>query len=186
MLFKQLKFASEKSKTRSVFDFFRREFLRDRNSGSGMVEILVAIFIFTIVLGSLITASNQYLTGAGDNLKSAKAAYIAEEGVEAIKIIRDTDWDTVAALSNNTNYYLYWNTSSSTNNTWYATTTSSLVDTSFTRTFTLEAVYRDSNGKIQQSGTLDVNTRKLTVTVSWSARSATTTKSLSTYITNII
>lgn len=161
-------------------------FKTNLKSGSGMVEILVAIFIFSIVLGSLITASNQYLTGAGDNLKYAKAAYIAEEGVEAVKIIRDTSWATITALSNNTNYYLYWNTSSSTNNTWYATTTSSLVDSSFTRTFQLEAVYRDSNGRIQSSGTLDTNTKKVTVTISWSAKAATTTKSLSTYITNII
>ncbi len=161
-------------------------FKNNFKSGSGMVEILVAIFVFSIVLGSLITASNQYLIGAGDNLKSAKAAYIAEEGIEAVKIIRDTNWSTITALSNNINYYLYFDTSSSTNNTWKATTTASLIDSSFTRTFQLEAVYRDSNGRIQSSGTLDTNTKKVTVTVSWSLRSSTTTNSLSTYITNII
>src|ERR1035437_1304931 len=93
--------------------------------GSGLVEILVAVFVFSIVLSSLITASNMYLSGASDNLKSAKAAYLAQEGIEALKIIRDTNWTTISALTDNANYYLYFDTSSTTNNTWKATSTMS-------------------------------------------------------------
>lgn len=156
-------------------------------NGSGLIEILIAVFIFSIILGSLITASNKYLSGASDNLKSTKAAYLAEEGIEAIKIIRDTNWSTISNLADNTNYYLYWNTSSSTNNTWSATTTASTIDSIFTRTVVLNNVYRDSNGRIVTSGgTLDANTEKVTVTISWKAKAATTTKSISTYITNIL
>ena len=54
--------------------------------GSGLVEILVAVFIFSIVLGSLITASNMYLSGAAENLNSAKGAYLGEEGIEAVNV----------------------------------------------------------------------------------------------------
>jgi type II secretory pathway pseudopilin PulG len=154
--------------------------------GSGLVEILVAIFIFSIILGSLIEASNMYLSGAGESIKTAQGAYIAEEGIEAVKILRDTSWTNVSSLTDNTNYYLYFDTSSSTNNTWIATSTVNSVD-AFARTFKTNAVYRDSNGRIVTSGgTLDTNTEKITVSVSWNSKNGTTTKTLSTYITNII
>jgi len=155
--------------------------------GSGLVEILVAVFVFSIILGSLINASNMYLTGAGENLRSAKGAYLAEEGIEAVKIIRDTNWSTISGLSTTTNYYLAWDTSSTTNNTWKATTTVALVDSIFTRIFRLNNVYRDSNGRIVSSGgTFDSNTKKVSVSVSWKSKATTTVKTLSTYIANIL
>jgi Tfp pilus assembly protein PilV len=156
--------------------------------GSGLVEILVAVFVFSVILSSLIFTSSAYLSGAGDNLKSAKGAYIAQEGIEAVKIIRDTNWNTISALTDNTNYYLYFDTSSTTNNTWKATSTVSYatVDSNFTRSFKLNSVYRDANGRIQSSGTLDNNTEKVTVSVSWKSKATTTIKTLSTYITNLL
>ena len=156
--------------------------------GSGLVEILVAVFVFSVILSSLIFTSSAYLSGAGDNLKSAKGAYIAQEGIEAVKIIRDTNWNTISALTDNTNYYLYFDTSSTTNNTWKATSTVSYatVDSNFTRSFKLNSVYRDANGRIQSSGTLDNNTEKVTVSVSWISKATTTIKTLSTYITNLL
>jgi len=155
--------------------------------GSGLAEILVAVFIFSIILGSLITASNKYLSGAGENLRSTQGVYIAQEGIEAVKIIRDTNWDIIDTLSDDMDYYLYFDISSSTNNTWEATSTFSSIDSIFTRTFKLNSVYRDSDGRIVSSGgTQDLNTKKVTVSVSWKLKTSTTTKSLSTYITNIM
>ena len=76
--------------------------------------------------------------------------------------------------------------SSSTNNTWKATSTIYTIDSIFDRTFKLYSVNRDSNGRVVlNGGTLDSNTRELTVSVSWRLKGATTTKVLSTYITNI-
>ena len=155
--------------------------------GSGLVEVLVAVFIFSIILGSLITASNTYLSGAEDNLKSTRGAYLAEEGIEAIKIMRDISWNNIGILSDNTDYYLYFDTSSSTNNTWRATSTISSLDSIYTRAFKLDSVFRDLEGRIiTSSGTLDLNTRKVSVSVSWPSKNTITTKTLSTYITNII
>ena len=156
-------------------------------AGSGLVEILVAVSIFSIVLGSLITASNMYLSGAEENLKSTKGVYIAEEGMEAVKIMRDNDWGNITTLTDNTNYYLYFDTSSSTNNIWKATSTTSFIDSVFIRILKVNAVYRDLNGRIVESGgTLDSNTKKVSVSVSWPSKSTTTIKTLSTYIANIL
>ena len=155
--------------------------------GSGLVEILVAVFIFSIILGVLINASSSYFSGAGVNLLSTKAAYLAEEGIEAAKTIRDSNWNNISALLDNTNYYLYFDTASSTNNIWKATTTASIIDNNFIRTFKVNSVYRDANGRIISSGgSLSTTTEKLTVSVSWVSNNSTTTKSLSTYIANIL
>lgn len=152
-----------------------------------LVEILVAMFVFSIVLGTLITASNMYLSKSGDNLKSAKAAYFAEEGIEAMKTIRDASWTSnIASLSTSTTYYLKFNTASSTNYAWNTMTAATSTD-GFTRTITLASVNRDSTGHIVSSGgTYDANTRLVTVSVSWLAKAGTTTKSILTYLTNII
>lgn len=154
--------------------------------GISLVEILIAVFIFSIVLGSLIVASNMYLSSAGDSLKSAKAAYFAEEGIEAMKTIRDANWTNISNLSTSTAYYLSFNTSSSTNYFWTATTTATSTD-GFTRKITVSNISRDSTGHIVSSGgTIDTSTKLITVSVSWLAKAGAITKSLSTYITNII
>ena len=159
----------------------------NQKKGSGLVEILVAVSIFSVILVSLITVSNMYLSSAGESLKSAKGAYLAQEGMEAVKIIRDTNWNNISAITDDVNFYIDFDTSSSTNNTWKSTSTFSYIDSIYIRVFKLNSVFRDSNGRIiQNGGTLDPNSKKVTVTVSWKTKNSTITKILSTYITNII
>ena len=155
-------------------------------NGSGLVEILVAVFVFSIIVGSLITASSLYLVGAKDNLISTKGAYLAEEGIEAVKTIRDSGWSNISSLSDDSIYYLYFDISSSTNNVWRATTTPKTIDSIYTRTFKVNSVYRDSSGRIQTSGAFDINTEKLTVLIFWQSKGNITTKNLVTYIANIL
>ena len=154
--------------------------------GISLVEILVAVFIFSIVLSSLVVATNMYISESGDSLKSAKAAYFAEEGIEAMKTIRDVKWANITSLSTSTAYYLTFNNSSSTNYFWSTTTTATSTD-GFTRKITISNVNRNSTGHIVSSGgTADASTKLITSSVSWLSKSGTTTKPLSTYITNII
>lgn len=157
--------------------------LTGMKKGIGLIEVLVAVFIFTIILSSLILVSNMYLSGAGDNLKITQAAYLAEEGVEAVKTIRDNSWTNISNITTDQSYYLYFNVASS---TWQATTTKIYTD-SFLRSFVLDNVLRNSSTKdISDSGTVDPKTKELTVFVSWYGKTGTTTKSLETYITDIV
>ena len=112
--------------------------------GMGLVEILVAVFIFSVVLGALITINNFYLSNSSKNIKLTKATYLAEEGIEAVRIIRDNSWSNISSLSNSVDYYLSFNIASS---TWEATTSPSSID-SYIRKFNLLEVERDINGKI--------------------------------------
>jgi len=134
-----------------------------------------------------ISAYNLYLKASLTNTQSIQTALLLEEGVEAVKQLRDASWtNNIAALTNDTPYYLAWDSASS---TWQATTTPMLVDSYFARTFTLSSAYRDSSENLTSSSTsgatLDTGVRELAVTVSWSDRGATTTRSLYTYITNL-
>jgi Tfp pilus assembly protein PilV len=151
------------------------------NKGSGLVEILVAVFIITIILGSLVAVASMYLSNAKESLKSTQAAYLASEGIEAVKTIRDTSWDEITALVHGTDYYLYFDTNLS---VWKATTTKSTIG-DFSRILNISSVYRDPNYSIVLSGgTIDTNTKKVTAYVSWNTKNSTTTKHISTYITN--
>ncbi|MBU6370674.1 MAG: type II secretion system protein [Patescibacteria group bacterium] len=156
-----------------------------RNKGMTLVEMLVGMAIFSVTLSALVIAANLYISNAGESLKSAKAAYLAEEGIEAVETIRDNGWSEISALSTSTSYYLSWSIASSTSGVWGTTTAATSTD-GFARTFRLGAVNRDSTGHIVTiGGTADANTRLVTVSVAWLAKTGTTTKSLSAYITNV-
>jgi Tfp pilus assembly protein PilV len=150
--------------------------------GIGLVEVLVAVFIFTIILSSLILISNMYLSGATDSLRNTQAAYLAEEGIEGIKVIRDNSWDSILSIPLNTKSYLSFSTASS---TWQISNTEENIGV-FSRSFIVNSVNRDSNGDISGSGTNDPNTKKVMVTISWNGKNGAVTKDLITYITNIV
>ncbi len=152
------------------------------NKGIGLVEVLVAVFIFTIILSSLILISNLYLSGSTDSLRNTQAAYLAEEGIEGVKIIRDNSWDDILSILSNTQKFLSFSSASS---TWQVSDTKEEIGV-FSRSFIINSVSRDSNGDISVSGTDDPNTKKVTVNVSWNGKKGVVTKSLITYITNIV
>jgi prepilin-type N-terminal cleavage/methylation domain-containing protein len=152
--------------------------------GFGLIEVIIAASIISLLIGALIGATNSFLKTSIKNTHTVKAGYLLEEGVEALKVIRDRGYTTyITTLSNNTSYYLYWN-----GTIWTATTSSSAIDTVFFRTIELGVVYRNGSSDISNSGSLDTGTRIATVTVSWidNTSQATTSKTLVTYITNIL
>lgn len=150
--------------------------------GITLVEVLVATAIILSFLIALISVHNTYLRSSFSNLDEIKATYLAEEGIEAVKGLRDASWTTnIAPLVNGTSYYLVY-----TGTLWATSTTFALIDSKYTRKVVLSAVNRDASSDITTSGgSTDANTRKVNVTVSWSTGSATSTRSIDTYITNL-
>ncbi len=150
-----------------------------------MLEVIIGLSIISVVLFSLANVAIIALRIAEENTKNIQALFLAEEGIESLRVLRDSGWNSnIGVLNTGTVYYLNfsdgkWNTSSSPSSNIY-------IDGVFERSFTVQEVYRNSNDRIVSSeGTLDQNTKKITVSVSWFSRNATTTKSISTYITNL-
>jgi len=150
--------------------------------GVSLVEVIVATAILFVALTGLITAYNMFVRAGLTTLKTIQATYLVEEGVEAVASMRDFGWTAnIASLTAGSNYYLSWNGSR-----WLATSTASKIDNTYTRYFTLANVNRNSSDAIVTSGgSADAGTRKLTVSVSWQNGATTTSRTVSTYITNL-
>ena len=152
-------------------------------SGLTLVEVLIATSIILVFLLALFGAHNLYLKAAFSNGEVIKAVVLAEESLEVIRFLRNSSWDAnIAPLSLDTDYGLILNAGA-----WQVTTANILIDNIFEREVRLSAVYRDASGDIVSSGgTLDPDTLLVVSTVSWPSGAATTTKSISTYLTNLL
>lgn len=148
--------------------------------GIGAVEIVIGSAIISLVLLSVSSAFNSSLKGSRAVAKKTQANFLAQEGIEAVRILRDNGWQNVSGLSDGENYYFAWSAG-----TWATTTSNAFIDGTFERKFTVLNAYRDGNDNIAQSGTLDPNTKKVTVSVSWREGLSTTTESISAYLINI-
>ncbi len=150
--------------------------------GSILVEAIVGVTLFLLIVLALSQAFVLSLKASLSNTDNVQGAYLSEEGLEAARIWRDATWTgNIASLTSGTSYYFAWN-----GTTWTATSTNIFIDGLFERKIVFSDVYRNGSQDIVQSGgSLDSNTRKAVVSVSWRAASATTTRSLSTYLTNV-
>ncbi len=155
--------------------------LLKNKKGFSLVEILIGS---AIVSASIIYIANSYanfVSLSTTNTARIQAAFLLDEGVEALKTMRGESWtQNIASTTASTTYYLIWST-----NKWKATTTPQLVDNIFTRTMVFTPVYRDANFNVAESGTIDPGSKKVDFTVSWLDKGATTTKSTGIYIFNI-
>jgi len=149
--------------------------------GFFLIEIVIAVTVIAVVLIFLVSSIQDSVEVSQRSLERTQAAYLLEEGMEAVKSIRNqsSGWTTIAALSDGTTYYLHWSGSA-----WALTTTPETID-SFTRTVEVSEVTRDSDDHITQSGTVDTGTKKFDVTVTWQTPSGDKTETLSFYISNI-
>ncbi len=155
---------------------------RAYSKGSSLAEVLVAGAIILIVLTGLYATHTFFVTQTQTNTQKIKVSFLLEEGVEAVKTMRDLGWTNISGLTANQPYYLTF-----TGGRWSTTTTATRIDNVYYRSFVVQNVNRASDDDITTTGgSSDAGTRKLTVTVSWPDRGATTTRSISTYIANII
>ena len=152
--------------------------------GFSLVEVLVAVTIITASVLGIMGIYSIYIKNSYLNTPSIQAAYLADEGVEAVKSLRDFGWTSnINNLVIGDTYYLYFNTALS---RWQATTTNTLIDGVFDRSFVLSSARRNSSDDlVAAGGSIDANTRLVTVTVSWVGSNVTSTKTLNSYITNL-
>ncbi len=157
--------------------------------GFSLVEIVVGIGMLTTFIGANFLYYKKVLEVSQQTTRHIQSGFLLEEGVEAVKLLRDESWSgRIATLTNGTTYYLLWNGIK-----WTSTTTRQMVENVFTRSFTVRAVYRDNTGPlttfdniITSGGALDVGTKKVVVSVTWPVKGgAISTSTAETYITNI-
>ncbi|ETB64194.1 TPA: hypothetical protein DIC38_00225 [Candidatus Nomurabacteria bacterium] len=154
------------------------------NKGLTIVEVLVACLVISITIFSLIFAASKGIELSYNAIDQTQSSYLLEEGIEAIKLIRDDDWNNINILisDESTKYYLFWNGGI---NKWELNTTPSLINGIFTREVIFGDVYRNDDDDIASSGTLDQDIKKVTVKVSFNSPSGVNENAISFYIANI-
>ena len=150
------------------------------NKGSSLIELMVGLSVIFVALISLVTAYNFFLSVAGKNTETIKAGFLLEEGIEAIRSIRDEGWDEFYNLPVDIEQQLTFNSIG-----WDIATSSSLIDGRFNRAFIIKEIYRDGYDDIAEAGYLDNGSRKIEVFVSWFDKGATTTVSSDVILANI-
>lgn len=136
-----------------------------KQSGFSLMELLVVISfvgaMIVLVLGvSVSNAKLRYL-----NEERTQALFYSTEALEALKLM---DWHDLAAGD----YQI-----SLVANVWQLSPGSQILDNRYTRTITIEDVYRESieNGQVygeivSSGGNLDPDTKKATVSISWDSK----------------
>jgi hypothetical protein len=151
--------------------------------GFGLVEIIVGAAIFTTSIIGLTLIARFTLESSRTYLHSVQAGLLLEEGIEAVKIIRDTGWSAnIATQPLATDLYLILS-----GGTWDLTAAPQpQIDGIFDRTIQINEVRRDSGTDdiVSSGGTIDSDTLSVTIYVSWQDRTAHS-ETVTAYITNL-
>ncbi len=149
-----------------------------RQRGITLIEVIIAIStigLIVVVVGFSVTT---FVDARSQLLNDMKGVYLAEEGYELLRMLRDEDWTTVEALTIGDTYSFA-----------VATTTVAIVsgveeiDSAFYRSFELAEVRRNGSDDIDLSGAGTVDDEARLVTVSVFGPTGTT--SFSGILTNI-
>lgn len=153
------------------------------NRGFGTVELVVAIALASVATLGVFQVSQSSLKLSGIALERARAGFLLQEGTEAMRYLRDKGWqENIAVLVPDQDYYLSFQEGAG-----YALVqdAESLIDGLFQRTMRVSEVMRDDDDDIAETGTLDPETRKVQVTVSWMRQGGLQDESIEFYLTNL-
>src|SRR3989344_4495337 len=101
-----------------------KNFKKNLNHGLTLVEVLIATSIILVFLLAFFGVHNLYLKTAFSNGDVIKATELAEEGLEAMRFLRDSSWDVnIAPLTLDTDYDLIFSAGN-----WQVSPTNILVD----------------------------------------------------------
>ncbi len=135
-----------------------------RQSGVSLIEVMVAVSIIASMLGVVGFSVQSYVNARANLVNDMKALYLAEEGYEILRALRDDDWTTLSDLTIGSTYYLSVSTT-----TIATTTTQEIIDGEFYRSFVLDEVYRDGDDDVTVSttpgATVDPDTLEMTMSV---------------------
>lgn len=151
--------------------------LESYQAGITLIEMLVALGILAVMLVAIGFSVTAYVNARSELVDETKATYLAEEGYELLRAIRDNNWNSISGLSSGTTYYLAVSTT-----TLAIGTTPEIIDGRFRRSFVVRTVLRNASGDIVSSGsTIDLGSKQIDISVA----GPTGTTTLSAVLTNL-
>jgi len=152
--------------------------------GAILIELLFVMAIFIITIVSLLSIMNLSMRTAGDSRWNLQANLLAREATGAVRNIRDkTDWDTdgLGTVTNGVDYHLVQSGSPI---AWSLAIGTANID-NFTQSIVFSDALRDANQNITGVGAVDVNTKIVTVTISWQSGTQAEEIDVVSIITNL-
>jgi hypothetical protein len=132
-----------------------------RQSGSGMIELILAMGVFAMMASALLSLTVGSYEGLLRGGSQLQAGIIADEAIEALRSIREQGWNQFQSSSVIV---------SMSGGKWVMSSgASDLIDSKYTRTILLSSVCRDASKNITAcpGSYTDMYSKKATVTVSW-------------------
>ncbi len=149
--------------------------------GQVLMELLIAVTIGAILLGSSVAITRTILRSNSDVRKTQEAVLLGQELMDNLQAYADASWDSVRNLNKGSGNHYYLNTSASPYSVAAGDETVTENTVQYTRYFYVESVNRQtSDDALADSGGVpDPATQKVTVQVAWSGSTGT---SLTQYI----
>ena len=144
-----------------------------------LIEIVVVLFLIVVIVPAINNVLSQSVRAMGSMQREVEALYLAQEGMEVVRAIRDESWD--AFVLQDGQKYL-----NNLSNPPTLSQSSNLIDDKYQRIVLIEQLWRDSNGELttQSAGNTLADARLVTVTVQWTEFGQTQSVELKTYLTN--
>lgn len=144
------------------------------NQGLGMLEVLMAISLLTLLFIYLLSVLNLALKTSSQQRLESKAYGLLQESVEGLRNFRDgTDWNVngIATFTLGAAYHLE---KTGTPLKWQVVSDVSTVD-GFSQSIVFNAVQRDvgSSSIVESGGVIDTNSIKAVVKINWQEGSKT-------------
>ncbi len=155
---------------------------RFSRAGFSLLEIVIVLGFLGIVAVSLVQLNLMFIRGISAGSFNVRANALAAETAEAIRFIKEDQWNDLGNLTPNAVYYLSFSGSPSKWN--IVSSDPGKIDNIFTRTFKVNQVYRDAvTGKIVSSGgSLDTKTLLVEINVDWNEKGKDKNIKLTTYL----
>lgn len=140
---------------------FQISFLNSSKKAQSLVEILVAISVGVILIGSSTVLIGVSLKSYNSIRQHLQASFLIRQESEAIQSLAQNNWHSLYNLSKQSDYQINLS-----GNKWEISPgqeTSEVNDVSYKRYFQVYNVNRDGNGNIVEIGTDDPNTQKVII-----------------------
>lgn len=152
---------------------------KSRKTGSILIELLMALALLALILPVIIDGLITTRQGLPQQEQQQLALSLIKETNESLRIIREKSW---SAISINGTYYPQID-----GNNWVLVNGIQTIG-DFNRRVVISDVYRDIDGNISPTGTVDPSVKKATIIVNWTqpkTSSVETISYFSRYVNNL-
>lgn len=152
---------------------------KNNQRGISIVEVIVALGILAVIFMGIFQLVSYSHIIIRKNEHQSQAISLASEAMEAVRFVRDDDWDTFAALDTQLDFHPVAGTG------WTLQSDCENID-KFQRCIDINQVYRDdvTGDPVDSGGTLDSDSREVIVELTWTDNDRNYDYIIESYLTN--